>query len=638
MSVATLVAKKSNLLVVAALLSTSLLLARYANKPDPITEGAWLLPTGGPYNFGLLNTTDGQLWVNDKLVVPCGESYRCRHVMEAGVYSFRQVGTGVLVWHPPGRRGHNEYEYVPQSSLSDAAPESATFIHPGTYRSDAWWLLALLAVWLATFVMWHRRWILDNRCVVLSASAIFFAALLVRLIGLESAGQTWDEDVNWSAGRNYIQNLLNGDFSPAAWHFNYQHPPLTKYFLGVSGTWSADYASARLATSVLSSLTAVVLVFIGQRLFSLRAGLFSGAMFALTPHVVGHARICGHETMSLFLWAMLLWLCVACDFNKKRSFVWLGFFLGLAVLCRFSNGIVFIAVGVTLLLGLENLKQRVVRGFVIVAPVTALTVFVLWPRLWHNPLSKLSESVGKLTASHGVEPYHSVFQVEQPWYYFFDYFWATTPVIVLVLMLPYCFFGKRHKPLLLLWILIPFLIIMSPVKQDGVRYVLPAVLGVCLVAGRGLDLISQNIKVALVASFFCFFGLVVSNYKIHPYQIDYYGMQVGGVEQVAANNTYEVAWWGEGLDKSVEYINEHAEVGDEVLHPWACVEPNHMTWLRHDLWKPTNASRADWFLVYAPHRNSRHPKCIPGAEYSVVFEEKVQGVTFSRVYKRSVQN
>ena len=35
-------------------------------------------------------------------------------------------------------------------------------------------------------------------------------------------GQTWDEDCYWSAGRNYLINLLGLDFRSASWTWNYE--------------------------------------------------------------------------------------------------------------------------------------------------------------------------------------------------------------------------------------------------------------------------------------------------------------------------------------------------------------------------------------------------------------------------------
>ena len=39
--------------------------------------------------------------------------------------------------------------------------------------------------------------------------------VIARWLDLGGAGQTWDEDVNWAAGRNYVTNVLALDFSRA---------------------------------------------------------------------------------------------------------------------------------------------------------------------------------------------------------------------------------------------------------------------------------------------------------------------------------------------------------------------------------------------------------------------------------------
>ena len=64
-------------------------------------------------------------------------------------------------------------------------------------------------------------------------AAIFAVACIVRWIDLSGFGQTWDEDVNWAAGRNYVTNLLVARFlATASWLWNFEHPPVMKYLDG----------------------------------------------------------------------------------------------------------------------------------------------------------------------------------------------------------------------------------------------------------------------------------------------------------------------------------------------------------------------------------------------------------------------
>src|SRR5690606_25468817 len=116
--------------------------------------------------------------------------------------------------------------------------------------------------------------------------AVFAVAVAVRLFDLAGAGQTWDEDTNWSAGRNYVSNLLALDFAPSSWRFNLEHPPLSKYLYGVGAQLVDGYGPARATAALLMAAACALLVPIGRRLHGLRAGVLAGSIAALTPHLI----------------------------------------------------------------------------------------------------------------------------------------------------------------------------------------------------------------------------------------------------------------------------------------------------------------------------------------------------------------
>ena len=140
-----------------------------------------------------------------------------------------------------------------------------------------------------------------DRRAAAAAAAVVAVALAIRLYDLGAAGQTWDEDVNWSAGRNYVTNGLALDFSPASWKWNYQHPPVSKYAAGIGAQLADGYGPARAISALLVALACGFLVFIGRRLYSLRVGVLAGAAAALTPHLIAHGKVVGHEAPAVFL-------------------------------------------------------------------------------------------------------------------------------------------------------------------------------------------------------------------------------------------------------------------------------------------------------------------------------------------------
>jgi hypothetical protein len=124
--------------------------------------------------------------------------------------------------------------------------------------------------------------------------------------------------------------------------------------------------------------------------------------------------------------------------------------------------------------------------------------------------------------------------------------------------------------------------------------------------------------------------LVITCARIHPYYLDYYGEHVGGPRAVAEARAFEVAWWGEGIEEAIDFINREAPAGARVYK--RCVEPGHLTWLRGDLWltEASDPGRADWFLVYQPSWRN----CPVPADAELVHEVSAQGAPLARVYRR----
>ena len=92
---------------------------------------------------------------------------------------------------------------------------------------------------------------------------------------------------------------------------------------------------------------------------------------------------------------------------------------------------------------------------------------------------------------------------------------------------------------------------------------------------------------------------------------------------------YEIAWWGEGLERAIGYVNAHAATGDRVHRD--CVEPGHLTWFRGDLWEPVHDVRqAQWIVHYQP---SWRPCPIP-PDATRVLRVSAQGAPLVDVYQR----
>ncbi len=570
-----------------------------------------------------------------------------------------------LMWHPPGRRG--DPEYLPASSLSPEPPARARFSRPGTALLDGLVAVGLVAVATALALWWlwpalRRRWRRERR-LVLAVAAVFALALAARLWDLGGAGQTFDEDVNWSAGRNYVENVVGLDGEPRAWLWNYEHPPVMKYLVGVGALFADGYGPARGVAALCVALGCALLVPIGARLWNLRAGLYAGGIAALTPHLIAHGKVVGHEAPTVLWWALALWLCLrAFDADvdadadgaaaaaapagppSRRTLilrlVGIGVVLGLAICSRFVNLLLAPLIGVTLLLlAPRGWRLRTIGlGLSILPVVAVLTGLLIWPRLWSEPFVHLAEAWAKLSKPHAAEPFLGAMTSSPPRWYFLAYLYATAPLGLLLAVVAFGVRLARHRAwraaaIAVALFAIPLGVALSPVRQDGVRYVMPSLLALALLAGAGLDELAtrgarwRHAGAALAAAMALY--LAVTCARVHPYYLDYYGEQVGGPAGVARGKRFELGWWGEGVDAAVAYVGQHAAPGARVYRD--CVEALHLAWWRQDLWAhlAQRPADADWIVVQPAHRGCGVP-----ADARLVHTVRAQGAPLVKVYRR----
>jgi 4-amino-4-deoxy-L-arabinose transferase-like glycosyltransferase len=648
------------LLVAVRAFATTAPLDRLApGTPDPrdppgatVRTGSLDIARGGPVWIAFETDSQARLTIGERADHPPGQPnagmyelagrgmQKQRIVLPAGPVAIRLAGDARLLWLPVGRRGDEAYEYVPASSLSPEPPERATFSAPGTSILDGVIGLALLAIIAATSCLLARRRLRAvPRDMWIAIGAVLVVALVVRLIDLGGHGQTWDEDVNWSAGRDYITNVLSLDFRPSAWRWNLEHPPVMKYLAGVGAQLADGYGPARALSALWTALGCALLVPIGARLYKLRVGILAGAIAALLPPLVAHGQIVGHESPTVLWWSLGILLALgvhdalpeelsAAHRTIRIRMVAVGVAIGVAFASRFVGGLLG---PMCLLIVVADAhpawRRRVLIDAAWILPVVALvTLYVLWPRLWLHPFSALAESFAKLNRPHGTEPFLGAVVERPPPYYFLVYLFATAPLGVVLGVIAWIARSIRQRDraalLTAAWLVIPLGVAASPVRQDGVRYIMPSVVALAMCAAAGIDWLARGRRIfqAVSAALVVYLSIVLV--RIHPYYLDYFGEQVGGAGTVAAHDWFETAWWGEGADRAVEYVNEHAAPNAHVAN---CVRPNHLTWFRQDLWTP---GAPDWIVRY-----SDFPCTIPPG-FHPVYEVDAAGAVLAVVFSR----
>ncbi|MEJ7597176.1 MAG: hypothetical protein WKG01_04635 [Kofleriaceae bacterium] len=401
------------------------------------------------------------------------------------------------------------------------------------------------------------------------------------------------------------------------------------------------------------ALGCALVVPIASRLYSLRVGLLAGVIAALLPPLVAHGQIVGHEAPTVLWWSLGSVLALGVhdalpeDPRAARRtlilrLVAVGAVVGVAVASRFVNGLLGpLCAIIVVIQAPARLRTATLAWGAGVMPLTAIaTVYALWPRLWLHPLESLGRSFDKLDTLHAMEPFLGTVTNTPGPHYFVVYLFATLPAGVLALVIAWLVRSLRERDrsalLVAAWFVLPLVVSASPVRQDGVRYVMPCLLAFATMAAAGADLIASQLSrvlgprarhgfPALAGALALYLGITLV--RTAPYYLDYFGEHVGGVNTVARARWFETAWWGEGLDRAVDYVNTHAAPGDRVHRD--CVLPNHLAWFREDLWANLvpDTRQATWIVTYS------RPCRVPD-DARPVYRVTVDGIDFATVYRR----
>jgi 4-amino-4-deoxy-L-arabinose transferase-like glycosyltransferase len=615
-----------------------------------VRAGSLFVARGGPVIVGFQSDHVTRLTVEGHELHGTG-LIKERVLLPHGAVAIRFAGDpdAQLVWLPVGRRG--DPEYLATSSLSPAPPARATFDDPGTAPLDGLIAIGLFATLAITLgVLARKRLLAVPRATWLAMAIVVVAGVAVRCYDLGGFGQAWDEDVNWAAGRNYVTNLVGFDFSPRAWRWNYEHPPVMKLLAGLGAQFSADFTLARALSALWIALGCALLVPIGARLFRPRVGVLAGAIASLLPPMVAHGQIVGHESPSILWWSLAILLALGVhDYlspierhaigQLRVRLVWVGVAIGVAVASRFVNGLVgVLCLIIVIVQAPPRWRRETTVWGALAMPIAALaTVYALWPRLWIHPIASLVESFRKLDVVHSPEPFLGAMTNHPGPHYFVLYLFGTLPfgALVAVIFGAVRLAGVRSRGGLIAacWFVAPLGMMLSPVRQDGVRYVLPCLPALAMIGAAGVDQIAtwlrgRGVFLALSSVLVGYLGVQLA--IIHPYYLDYFAEQIGGPGRVAAHGTFETAWWGEGVDRAVDYVNAHAAPGAAVDRD--CIEPIHLAWFREDLWPAlTHRPRdAAWIVRYSP----RSRACPIPRGMKRVFTVEANGAVLAEVYQR----
>lgn len=503
-----------------------------------------------------------------------------------------------------------------------------------------------------------------NRKTFVIIGFLFLFALSIRLLGITHTGETWDEAAVAGPGSEYLQFWAKGDFSVESWTTNKEHPPVAKYFYGATKIPprllpnvaqldkdflpGKQYTTGRVVSAILGSLSVVLLFLLALTLYDDRVAVLASVFLALMPRVIAHDRIVGLETPLSFFVLLAVYFCV-------RHRWWLtGFAFGLALATRFNA---LLMAPLLLLpfyfrihseiprlpprktcLSLGMTAKVFLRPLLLIFGLAGLVFFISWPWLWSNPVGHLVQSLSMSNTAPEPEFFLGIRRV-LPWYYYFNYLWVTTPVVILLGVLGFLGswlrFRRKEDILLVLYLTLPFLASFFVLKQDGVRYVFQVFPAVALAAAVGWfrfwKKLGENRVVGVVGGIGVLGALIFSLKEIHPYYLDYYNVLAGGPSKVYQDRTYEIGWWGEGIYDAVRWVNQNAEVGKSVNFAFS---PQHVApILRSDLVLSTGDLNCD-YVIKNTYADWYKEVDLSPTEYQLVYEVKVAGASLATVYQR----
>jgi 4-amino-4-deoxy-L-arabinose transferase-like glycosyltransferase len=558
-----------------------------ADRTSLSLDGFIYAERGGKYDFRIESSDDVWLKIGGKTVVSHRrgkeESFgeiRLRkgyHPIRVQVRHRRGQSRLYVEWRLPS--GYMNLEAISPIHLHPTVPKN-TVLPLGMRLAPILLLfLALLTAFGPGLARYLRRLQREPEQRRLLATAIFLmaATMGMRVWDLNGAGETSDEFAYVSAGRTYISNIAHGRFESLYWHANEEHPPIGKYIYGVASHLSGtdDYSVLRLTSAVLASITVLITWAFGVQFFSAFVGLFAGLVLAFIPPFIAHGKVAALDSPSctLFTLGVYLFVRTLMSDGPRRNLKFLGAGLVgcLAFATKFSNATLFIFMAV---LHFASQWKSIRKRGTLELPITlyilpALPLLVLlavWPWLWREPFGQLIQ-----TLRHWDYPIQEWFlgrYRQPPVYYFPIAFLVTTPALLLVPFGAFFAAASRTRNFIhltvLLWFLTPFLWTISVLKQDGIRYIYTMYPALALMMAIGAQHLVRNAAHVMVRPLLAggtSFYLLWQCLGVHPYYLDYYSEAIGGTRTVFENTWFEVGWWGEGMDKAYQYVNEHAPAG-----------------------------------------------------------------------------
>jgi len=415
--------------------------------------------------------------------------------------------------------------------------------------------------------MW-KSLIQNHKNLVLPITFLVF--ILSWIWSASDYGLTWDEPLYYSAADSYlnwfnlilhspIKGLESIDFY---WCNNAQHPPLAKIVAGIFGSFGT-YRLSGLFWIILLGIQVYRIVWDYSK--SYLAAIVGALVTMSSPRVFSQSHF-----VELDLPLSVLWLATVFSFTKSiDSIKWqilTGVFLGLALLTKITAIFIWIPL---VIYGVIYYRRAFLRPLIIVLTIGVIIFFVGWPWLWNSPIDRTFNYIRLfLTFKSPLKVmYLGTAYYSTPWHYPLFMLFVTIPLVVLILSFYGFFTGLRNKEPLCIISLINIMFVLALFSRpgtlviDGIRYFLPVIGFVGIMAGIGISHLFQKLRYSTIWNIgICIIlvmSLVISYMSVHPFGTSYYNSLIGGLKG-ARFFGMETTYWGEVMNKEViNYINKN---------------------------------------------------------------------------------
>ena len=346
----------------------------------------------------------------------------------------------------------------------------------------------------------------------------------------------------------------------------------------------------------ISMIVLVVCYIYLRQLVGILGALAGTVLIAFDPFFLAHTRILHVDgLLSIFMYLGVIAFLGFLRGRKLRDLIVSGVAGGLAWLTKTPG--IFIAAGIVLFALLEwvrgihdgDLRKIWGSGLRAAWPVLmwgavgAVTLFLLWPAMWVQPLEVLKQ-LARESLDYAVQGHTSpvVFNgtiyrdgivPRSLWYYYpLTYLWRSSPIVVLGLLLasmaylfkqePFIHSQRRHVFVNFVLFAVGFMIFMNFGSKRSDRYLLPVIPVLSIVAGLGWVALMRWVRsIGALQEWKKYSGVVIaiplliqlSITLIHaPYYLSFFNPLMGGARK--APEVLQIGW-GEGLDEAARYLN-----------------------------------------------------------------------------------